>query len=235
MDIGLPSVYLDPNGRPPADELIVEAADAFRTAGCLVVHDVLDVDLVESLRRAFLARHRRYLAERNHPDALKVGGRRYMVITPDGLALPCHMARSLQGRHDLSFANVKDISLDTIWHESPAFARFRGDEWMSDPCRSCSRRSLDHGGCRCQAFHLTGNPAATDPACHLAPSHGLIEAARLRAETLSERPATLHYRRGIACPAESRGLLHCTCESGEQDKGHYEYDAVCRDHTVLTA
>jgi ectoine hydroxylase-related dioxygenase (phytanoyl-CoA dioxygenase family) len=79
MDIGLPSVYLDPSGRPPADELIVEAADAFRTAGCLAVHDVLDVDLVESLRRAFLARNRRYLAERNHLDAVKVGGRRYMV------------------------------------------------------------------------------------------------------------------------------------------------------------
>jgi ectoine hydroxylase-related dioxygenase (phytanoyl-CoA dioxygenase family) len=79
MEIGLPSVHLDPGGRPPADELVTEAADAFRAAGCLVVHDVLDVDLVESLRHAFLARNRRYLSERNHHDALKVGGRRYMV------------------------------------------------------------------------------------------------------------------------------------------------------------
>lgn len=125
-------------------------------------------------------------------------GRRSMVIAPDGLALPCHMARSLDGHHGLSFANVKSDCLDTIWHESPAFNRFRGEDWMGDPCRGCSRRSLDHGGCRCQAFHLTGNAAATDPACHLAPSHGLIEAARLRAETMSMTPVNLYYRRGTA-------------------------------------
>ena len=121
-------------------------------------------------------------------------GRRAIVVAPDGLALPCHMARSLHGRHDLSFANVKDTGLDVIWHESSAFTRFRGDDWMTDPCRSCSRRSLDHGGCRCQAFFLTGNPAATDPACHLAPSHGLIEAARLRAEAPRRELMTLDYR-----------------------------------------
>ncbi|WP_447983341.1 pyrroloquinoline quinone biosynthesis protein PqqE [Nitrospira sp. Nam74] len=125
-------------------------------------------------------------------------GRRSIVIAADGVALPCHMARSLDGAYGLSFPNVKNTRLDTIWHASSGFNRFRGDEWMGDPCRSCSRRSLDHGGCRCQAFHLAGNPADTDPACHLAPSHHLIEAARVRAETMDLKPVTLHYRRVTA-------------------------------------
>lgn len=121
-------------------------------------------------------------------------GRRYVVVAPDGLVLPCHMARSLNGRNGLCFTNVHAASLEDIWHHSPAFNRFRGQDWMPEPCRSCPRRALDFGGCRCQAFHLTGNAAATDPACHLAPSHHLIEAARLRAETATDRFVKLEFR-----------------------------------------
>jgi pyrroloquinoline quinone biosynthesis protein E len=116
-------------------------------------------------------------------------GRRFVLISPDGLALPCHAAHTIPG---ISFDNVKERSLGEIWNSSDGFRRFRGEEWMAEPCRSCERRAVDFGGCRCQAFLLTGNAAATDPACSLSPDHGLIESAR--AEALAGRPAEFTYR-----------------------------------------
>ena len=98
----------------------------------------------------------------------------------DGLALPCHAAHTLPG---LRFENVKDHPLEAIWRQSPAFDAFRGEGWMPEPCKSCERRAIDFGGCRCQAYLLTRNAAATDPACSLSPDHGLIEAARQEARS----------------------------------------------------
>jgi pyrroloquinoline quinone biosynthesis protein E len=102
-------------------------------------------------------------------------GRRFMVISPDGLVLPCHVAHTLPG---LTFESVRDRSLAAIWNDSPGLNAFRGEAWMPEPCRSCDRRTEDFGGCRCQAFHLTGDASATDPACSLAPHHAIVEAAR---------------------------------------------------------
>jgi pyrroloquinoline quinone biosynthesis protein E len=102
-------------------------------------------------------------------------GRRFMVISPDGLVLPCHVAHTLPG---LAFESVRDRSLAAIWNDSPGLNAFRGEAWMPEPCRSCDRRAEDFGGCRCQAFHLTGDVTATDPACSLAPQHAIVEAAR---------------------------------------------------------
>jgi pyrroloquinoline quinone biosynthesis protein E len=116
-------------------------------------------------------------------------GRRFVLVSPDGLALPCHAAHTLPG---ISFDNVSDRSLGEIWRWSDGFRRFRGEEWMEEPCRSCERRTLDFGGCRCQAFLLTANAAATDPACSLSPRHGIIEAAR--AEALAGSTAEFTYR-----------------------------------------
>ena len=116
-------------------------------------------------------------------------GRRFIVISPDGLALPCHAAHTLPG---LSFDRVQDRPLDEIWHRSDAFNAYRGEAWMPEPCRSCDKRTADFGGCRCQAFHLTGSAVATDPVCSLAPDHALIEAAR--AEALGPAGAELEYR-----------------------------------------
>jgi pyrroloquinoline quinone biosynthesis protein E len=98
-----------------------------------------------------------------------------LVVAPDGLVLPCHQAHTLPG---FDFPNAQSRSLDFIWNESEAFQRFRGEGWLPEPCKSCDRRTRDFGGCRCQAFHLTGNAAATDPACRLSPDHALIERAR---------------------------------------------------------
>lgn len=102
-------------------------------------------------------------------------GRRYVVVTPDGLVLPCHAAHTLP---DAKPNRITDLPLSEIWESSKLFQRFRGEDWMPAPCRTCDRRSVDFGGCRCQAFHLTGNPAVTDPACALSPDHGVILQAR---------------------------------------------------------
>ena len=107
-------------------------------------------------------------------------GSRLMLIDPAGKALPCHAAGVIPG---MVFDNVRDHSLQTIWSDSSAFQRFRGESWMQEPCRSCERRTEDFGGCRCQAFLLTGDAAATDPVCSLAPTHSVV------LQTLGQSPA----------------------------------------------
>ena len=116
-----------------------------------------------------------------YPKACMGGwGRRLMLVNPSGKVLPCHAAEILPG---MSFENVCDKSLEWIWQESASFRKFRGEEWMPEPCRTCDRRAEDFGGCRCQGFLLTGNERATDPACSLAPEHHLVEAAVLQANS----------------------------------------------------
>lgn len=101
-------------------------------------------------------------------------GNRFINVSPSGKALPCHAAETLPG---FVFPSVRDMSLAAIWTESDAFTRFRGTGWMPDLCRTCDRREIDWGGCRCQALAIAGNAAATDPACQRSADHHLIEAA----------------------------------------------------------
>jgi pyrroloquinoline quinone biosynthesis protein E len=101
-------------------------------------------------------------------------GKVYLVVTPDGKVLPCHGATGIT---TLAFPNAREHSLEWIWQESPGFNAFRGDAWMREPCRSCPRKTVDFGGCRCQAFALTGAAENTDPVCILSPERGLIDAA----------------------------------------------------------
>lgn len=114
-------------------------------------------------------------------------GRRSLNVTPAGKVLPCHAAETIP---NLQFWNVREHSLLDIWSRSPAFNAFRGTEWMREPCRRCERRERDFGGCRCQAFLLTGDASAADPVCHLSPQHALIEAL---ASVRTDAPYT--YRR----------------------------------------
>ena len=102
-------------------------------------------------------------------------GQRTMVISPNGDVLPCQVATSIP---ELDFDNVRERSLNWIWFESKVFNRFRGTDWMDQPCRSCPRQTIDFGGCRCQAFLLTGSATATDPVCHLSSEHHLLTFAR---------------------------------------------------------
>ena len=109
-----------------------------------------------------------------YPKACMGGwGSKFMLITPDGQALPCHAAQVIPG---LRFDNVANRSLREIWEKSEAFRKFRGEEWMPEPCKSCDRREQDFGGCRCQAFLLTGDAAATDPVCTLSPHRSQVDA-----------------------------------------------------------
>jgi PqqA peptide cyclase len=116
----------------------------------------------------------------------------FLAIAPDGTAMPCHAARMLPG---LNLPNVRDADLRAIWYDSPAFNRFRGEAWMKEPCRSCPERSRDFGGCRCQAYLLTGDPDNADPVCDLSPHHALVTAAVARAEQAgSAAPAAAQER-----------------------------------------
>lgn len=100
-------------------------------------------------------------------------GQRFIHVLPSGKALPCHAAETIPG---MTFASVQDTPLADIWADDPAFARFRGTDWMPDPCRACDRREIDWGGCRCQALALLGDAAATDPVCSRAPGHDVVTA-----------------------------------------------------------
>ncbi|MCP2342565.1 pyrroloquinoline quinone biosynthesis protein PqqE [Actinomadura rupiterrae] len=108
-----------------------------------------------------------------------------ITVAPDGTALPCPSASVIDG---LDAPNVRDHPLRRIWEESAAFARYRGTDWMPEPCRSCPAKEADFGGCRCQAFALTGDAARTDPACRLSPDHHLVQAERPAGPLVYRKP-----------------------------------------------
>jgi pyrroloquinoline quinone biosynthesis protein E len=130
-------------------------------------------------------------------------GSRQLTVRPNGDVLPCQAADQIRG---LIIENVRRRSLGWIWDESATFNRFRGLDWMQEPCRSCPRRTVDFGGCRCQAFLLTGDLDATDPVCHLAPRHGVVaevvEAANAGAPA---EPFDFEYRRQPGPTRHARG------------------------------
>ena len=118
-------------------------------------------------------------------------GRRFLNVSPAGRVLPCHAAETLPG---FVWPSVRTATLADIWNQSEAFARYRGTAWMPDPCRSCDRREIDWGGCRCQAFALTGDAGRTDPACALSPDHAIMAEAAREAEAAA--PAFVYRRIG---------------------------------------
>ncbi len=138
----------------------------------------------------------------HRPKACMGGwGRRFINVTPAGKVLPCHAAETLT---EIDFPSVSETSLSEIWYHSAAFERFRGTGWMQEPCRSCERREIDWGGCRCQAFALTGEAGRTDPACALSPDHDLLEAAREDAQAAA--PGFV-YRQHSTTPRRSPELV----------------------------
>ena len=130
----------------------------------------------------------------DRPKACMNGwGTTFLTIAPDGVALPCHSARELPG---LDCPNVNDLSIEEIWNESKAFNFFRGNEWMKEPCRSCDEKEKDFGGCRCQAYMLTGDMYNTDPVCSKSPERQVVQDAidSARASALSEDEKPLVFR-----------------------------------------
>jgi len=125
----------------------------------------------------------------NRPKKCMNGwGAVFLVVAADGLALPCHQARMLPG---IDFPDVRRDSIKSIWYDSPAFNRFRGFDWMKEPCRECPEREKELGGCRCQAYLLTGDPANTDPVCERSSAHSKI----LQALAETNQPAAKYYFR----------------------------------------
>ncbi|WP_045226390.1 pyrroloquinoline quinone biosynthesis protein PqqE [Methyloterricola oryzae] len=138
----------------------------------------------------------------DRPKACMNGwGTTFLTIAPDGTALPCHSARELPG---LQCPNVREMSVSDIWLKSEAFNRFRGFDWMPEPCRSCPEKVKDFGGCRCQAYLLTGDMNRTDPVCSLSPDHqkvlDAIDAAKVDMDASQAKP--LVFRN----PKNSRSL-----------------------------
>jgi len=126
-----------------------------------------------------------------YPKACMSGwARRTFNVTPSGKVLPCHAAETIP---DLEFWNVRDRSVADIWYESPAFNAYRGLDWMREPCRSCERREIDFGGCRCQALALTGDARNTDPICEKSPLHASVGA--LAAHDAASGALDYRYRR----------------------------------------
>jgi pyrroloquinoline quinone biosynthesis protein E len=125
------------------------------------------------------------------PKACMSGwGQTGLNIDPTGKVLPCHAAETIPG---LEFESVRDRTLADIWFEGKAFNAFRGLDWMQEPCKSCDRREIDFGGCRCQAMALAHDPAATDPACSRSPLHNKI--VELTSAALSSPDAEFVYRK----------------------------------------
>ena len=128
----------------------------------------------------------------DRPKACMNGwGTIHLTIAPDGAALPCQEVRVIQG---LEFPTVREHNLEWLWNDSPLFKKFRGDEWMKEPCRSCGEKEKDFGGCRCQAFLLTGDAANTDPACSRSPHHHVIEMAINKTHEKHREPRPLIKR-----------------------------------------
>src|SRR5436190_5908742 len=119
-------------------------------------------------------------------------GQRYLTVNPTGDVLPCPIASS--AIPDLRFENVRARDLDWIWRESESFNRFRGTEWMPEPCQSCPQREIDFGGCRCQAALLTGNAANTDPVCELSPNRARVDAVLHELDSLGHHAPKWAYR-----------------------------------------
>jgi pyrroloquinoline quinone biosynthesis protein E len=117
--------------------------------------------------------------ERRPKPCMNGLGSIFLTITPDGTALPCHAARMLPG---IDFPSVRTASVESVWYDSAGFNHFRGDSWMKEPCRSCPEKTKDFGGCRCQAYMLTGDAANADPVCDLSPYHHLVTEAVVRAD-----------------------------------------------------
>ncbi len=222
-DVGLPltiNVVLHRENIDRIDGIIAMAArlgaDRLELANVQFVSWALENRAALLPRRAQIERARVLAAEAKHrlagttqvvfvlpdwhadrPRACMDGwARRFVVVAPDGAVLPCHAARALP----LAFDSVRARPLRAIWYDSGALDAFRGEGWMPEPCKGCDRRKVDFGGCRCQAFALTGDARATDPACSLSPGHALVRAERERAEHAAGEPRLVF--RGRAAPHE---------------------------------
>ena len=62
---------------------------------------------------------------------------------------------------------------------------------MNEPCRSCPEKEKDLGGCRCQAFMLTGDPTNADPVCDKSPHHQIVLDAVIKAQQAEKKTVVI--------------------------------------------
>lgn len=136
-------------------------------------------------------------------------GNLFITVQSDGKVLPCHVAGMLPG---MSFPNVRDHSMEWAWYDSPGFNRFRGDSWMKEPCKTCPEKEQDLGGCRCQAWMLTGDAENADPVCDKSPHHHRVREAVARAGQPEEKPIVFRTDR------ESRRLMQTSTQAELTDE-----------------
>ncbi len=144
--------------------------------------------------------------ERRPKPCMNGLGSIFLTVTPDGTALPCHAARMLPG---LDLPNVRAVNLEHIWFESSGFNHFRGNDWMKEPCRSCPEKTKDFGGCRCQAYLMTGDAANADPVCDLSPHHHLVTEAVALADrpVAADKPAAVEKPLVFRSPKNSAAMF----------------------------
>ena len=204
-----------------------------RTALMPTREDLADAEAIVDAHRQRLAGRMKILwVSPDYVDAkpkpcMAGWGAVFLVIAPDGVALPCHSARMLPG---LDFPKVTEHSISHIWRDSDAFNKYRGTSWMSETCLSCDQHTLDFGGCRCQAFLVTGNAAATDPVCPKSPDRHLIDdainAGSLAAAGLTSAPLK------FVPNASKAGALWYRTDANSRVLGETEPDAL---QTTATA
>ena len=204
-----------------------------RTALMPTREDLADAEAIVDAHRQRLAGRMKILwVSPDYVDAkpkpcMAGWGAVFLVIAPDGVALPCHSARMLPG---LDFPKVTEHSISHIWRDSDAFNKYRGTSWMSETCLSCDQHTLDFGGCRCQAFLVTGNAAATDPVCPKSPDRHLIDdainAGSLAAAGLTSAPLK------FVPNASKAGALWYRTDANSRVLGEAEPDAL---QTTATA
>ncbi len=142
--------------------------------------------------------------ERRPKPCMNGLGSIFLTVTPDGTALPCHAARQLPG---LDFPNLRHDSVAHAWFDSAAFNHYRGDAWMKAPCRTCPEKTRDFGGCRCQAYLMTGDAANADPVCDLSPHHHLVTEAVARAEAAAGAAVTAGAAASDGAPTVEKPLV----------------------------
>jgi pyrroloquinoline quinone biosynthesis protein E len=190
-----------------------------RTALMPTVDELRDAEVIVMQRRARLAGRMKVIwvspdyADAKPKPCMAGWGAVFMVVAPDGSALPCHSARMLPG---IEFPSLRDTSVREAWYGSDAFNRYRGDGWMNDACGDCDERGRDFGGCRCQAFMLTGDAAATDPVCSKSEHRGRIDAmlaAADAARSRERRVAPEQPLRFVPGAARNAGLVYRSDEN----------------------
>ena len=204
-----------------------------RTALMPTREDLADAEAIVDAHRQRLAGRMKILwVSPDYVDAkpkpcMAGWGAVFLVIAPDGVALPCHSARMLPG---LDFPKVTEHGISHIWRDSEAFNKYRGTSWMSETCINCDQHTLDFGGCRCQAFLVTGNAAATDPVCPKSPDRHLIDdainAGSLAAAGLTSAPLK------FVPNASKAGALWYRTDANSRVLGEAEPDAL---RTTATA